>query len=71
MKKLLNNMKKCLKNQRGDIIQFIIVIAAVVAIALVVMPDMSSKIGDQGADAVDRIGDLDSLITEGAGGSGE
>lgn len=70
MKKLLNNMKKCLKNQRGDIIQFIIVIAAVVAIALVVMPNMSSKIGDQGADAVDRIGDLDGLITSG-GSTGE
>lgn len=66
MKKLLNNMKKCLKNQRGDIIQFIIVIAAVVAIALVVMPNMSTKIGDQGVKAVDRIGDLDGLITSGA-----
>jgi hypothetical protein len=31
---------------------------------------MSSKIGDQGADAVDRIGDLDGLITSG-GSTGE
>ncbi|WP_326910689.1 hypothetical protein [Sedimentibacter sp. MB31-C6] len=65
MKKMLNNMKKCLENQRGDIIQFILVIAAVVAIALVVMPDMSDKIVDQGGNAVDRISDLDGLITDG------
>jgi small neutral amino acid transporter SnatA (MarC family) len=63
MKRFVTKMKKCLNNQRGDIIQFIIVIAAVVAIALVVMPDMSQGIGQQGTKAVDRIGDLDGLIT--------
>jgi phosphotransferase system glucose/maltose/N-acetylglucosamine-specific IIC component len=65
MKRFLTKIKKCLSNQRGDIIQFIIVIAAVVAIALVVMPDLSEGIGAQGTNAVDRIGDLNGLITEG------
>ena len=61
MKRFLTKIKKCLSN----IIQFIIVIAAVVAIALVVMPDLSEGIGAQGTNAVDRIGDLNGLITEG------
>ncbi|WP_440977647.1 hypothetical protein [Sedimentibacter sp. LTW-03] len=65
MKKSIKSVRKLIKNQKGDILQWVIVIVAVVAIAIAVMPDMSNKISDQGDKSIDRLGDLDSLITEG------
>lgn len=65
MEKSIKTIGKFIKNQKGDILQWVIVIVAVVAIAIAVMPDMSSKISGQGNKSIQRLGDLDSIITEG------
>lgn len=65
MKKLFNSVKNFVKNQKGDILQWVIVIVAVVAIAIAVMPNISKKISDQGDKSIKRLGDLDSIITDG------
>lgn len=65
MERAIKTVGKFVKNQKGDILQWVIVIVAVVAIAIAVMPDMSSKISGQGNKSIQRLGDLDSIITEG------
>ncbi|GEM_PF-3676159 len=65
MEKSIKTIGKFIKNQKGDILQWVIVIVAVVAIAIAVMPDMSNKISGQGNKSIQRLGDLDSIITEG------
>ncbi len=65
MERTIKTVGKFVKNQKGDILQWVIVIVAVVAIAIAVMPDMSSKISGQGNKSIQRLGDLDSIITEG------
>lgn len=63
MKKLQNQIKKALKNERGDILQLIVVIVIVVVIAVTALPGIMTGITDKGTDAVTQLDTIDTLFT--------
>ena len=65
MTEVLARTKKALDNERGDILQLIIVLVVVVAIAIGIMPKIANKVMAQGEKSVTRLGDLDTIITNG------
>jgi len=62
IKNMMNKVKETLKNQRGDLFQFIIILAVVAIIAAVTIPDINEKITGKANDAIDRI---DAIPTNG------
>lgn len=62
MKNLKNQIKKALNNQRGDILQLIIVIVIVVVIAVTALPGIMTGITDKGTDAVTQLDTIDTLF---------
>jgi len=55
MIKISSQIKGYLKNKRGDVLQFIIVIVAVVALAVNILPSLMTGIGTQGTTAVSTV----------------
>jgi len=59
MREKVANIKGRINNQRGDIFQFIIILAVVAIIAVVSIPGINSKITGKANDAINKIDNLD------------
>lgn len=62
MNKFVNKVKRTLKGNRGDIMQFIIILIIIAIIASQSLPGIMNGITDKGASSVDKIGDLDNAL---------
>ena len=59
---MIQKIRKCIDNEKGDVFQFIIILAIVAIIAVATLPRLNSKIGDTADGAIGRIGDMETEI---------
>lgn len=62
MKNLLTRVQKVLKSKRGDIFQFIIILAIVAIMAVVTLPGLNDKISGTASNAITRIENMDTSL---------